>query len=112
LIKTVLKILPILKHTAEQIIQIPNIANKRWVTVQYDSTVGAAKHQHQRTKRCCYCPWQRAPAKHWQFTTDCNSKYVFADPYKGGMIAVAEAARNIVCSGGEPNWRYQLSQFW
>jgi phosphoribosylformylglycinamidine synthase len=35
-------------------------------------------------------------------TVDCNSKYVFADPYKGGMIAVAEAARNIVCSGGEP----------
>jgi phosphoribosylformylglycinamidine synthase len=35
-------------------------------------------------------------------TVDCNSKYVFADPYVGGMIAVAEAARNIVCSGGEP----------
>jgi phosphoribosylformylglycinamidine synthase len=35
-------------------------------------------------------------------TVDCNSRYVFADPYKGGMIAVAEAARNIVCSGGEP----------
>ena len=33
-------------------------------------------------------------------TTDCNSRYVFADPYKGAMIAVAEAARNIVCSGG------------
>jgi len=35
-------------------------------------------------------------------TTDCNSAYVYADPYKGGMIAVAEAARNIVCAGGEP----------
>jgi phosphoribosylformylglycinamidine (FGAM) synthase-like enzyme len=35
-------------------------------------------------------------------TTDCNSRYVFADPYTGAMIAVAEAARNIVCSGGEP----------
>lgn len=35
-------------------------------------------------------------------TTDCNSRYVFADPYKGAMIAVAEAARNIVCSGAEP----------
>jgi phosphoribosylformylglycinamidine synthase len=35
-------------------------------------------------------------------TTDCNSRYVFADPFKGAMIAVAEAARNIVCSGGEP----------
>ncbi len=35
-------------------------------------------------------------------TVDCNSRYVFADPYKGAMIAVAEAARNIVCSGGKP----------
>jgi phosphoribosylformylglycinamidine synthase len=35
-------------------------------------------------------------------TTDCNSRYVFADPYKGSMIAVSEAARNIVCSGGQP----------
>jgi phosphoribosylformylglycinamidine synthase len=33
---------------------------------------------------------------------DCNSRYVHADPYKGAMIAVAEAARNIVCSGGKP----------
>jgi phosphoribosylformylglycinamidine synthase len=35
-------------------------------------------------------------------TVDCNSRYVYADPYKGAMIAVAEAARNIVCSGGKP----------
>ena len=35
-------------------------------------------------------------------TTDCNSRYVYADPYKGTMIAVSEAARNIVCSGGQP----------
>jgi phosphoribosylformylglycinamidine synthase len=35
-------------------------------------------------------------------TTDCSSRYVFADPHKGAMIAVAEAARNIVCSGGQP----------
>jgi phosphoribosylformylglycinamidine synthase len=35
-------------------------------------------------------------------TTDCNSRYVFADPYAGTMIAVAEAARNITCSGGKP----------
>jgi phosphoribosylformylglycinamidine synthase len=35
-------------------------------------------------------------------TTDCNSRYVYADPFKGAMIAVSEAARNIVCSGGDP----------
>ena len=43
-----------------------------------------------------------APKKALAVTTDCNSRYVFADPYKGAMIAVSEAARNIVCSGGEP----------
>lgn len=35
-------------------------------------------------------------------TADCNSRYCFSDPYAGGAIAVAEAARNIVCAGGEP----------
>src|SRR6185436_1649773 len=44
----------------------------------------------------------RGTKKALTITTDCNSRYVFADPYKGAMIAVAEAARNIVCSGGTP----------
>jgi phosphoribosylformylglycinamidine synthase len=44
----------------------------------------------------------KGTAKALAITTDCNSKYVFADPYKGAMIAVSEAARNIVCSGGLP----------
>ena len=35
-------------------------------------------------------------------TTDCNSRYIYLDPYQGGQIAVAEAARNIVASGGKP----------
>jgi phosphoribosylformylglycinamidine synthase len=34
--------------------------------------------------------------------TDCNSRYVYLNPYRGGMIAVAEAARNVVCTGAEP----------
>jgi phosphoribosylformylglycinamidine synthase II len=44
----------------------------------------------------------KARKKALALTTDCNSAYVYADPHKGGMIAVAEAARNIVCAGGEP----------
>ena len=35
-------------------------------------------------------------------TTDCNSRYIYLDPKVGGQIAVAEAARNIVCSGAKP----------
>jgi len=90
-----------IKAVAEQIIQIPNIANKRWVTVQYDSTVGAANTSTNAPSDAAIV-LAKGTGKALAVTTDCNSKYVFADPYRGGMIAVAEAARNIVCSGGEP----------
>jgi phosphoribosylformylglycinamidine synthase len=90
-----------LKKVAEQLIQIPNIASKRWVTVQYDSMVGAANASTNAPSDAAVVI-ARGTGKALAMTTDCNSRYVFADPYKGGMIAVAEAARNVVCSGGEP----------
>jgi phosphoribosylformylglycinamidine synthase len=90
-----------LKETAEQLIQIPNIASKRWVYTQYDSMVGAANASTNAPSDASIV-LAKGTGKALAMTVDCNSKYVFADPYKGGMIAVAEAARNIVCSGGEP----------
>jgi len=90
-----------LKTVAEKIIQIPNIASKRWVTVQYDSMVGAANASTNAPSDAAII-LAKGTGKALAVTTDCNSKYVFADPYTGGMIAVAEAARNVVCSGGEP----------
>lgn len=90
-----------LKSVAEQIIQIPNIANKRWVTVQYDSMVGTANTQTNAPSDAAVV-LAKGTGKALAMTTDCNSKYVYADPYIGAQIAVAEAARNIVCSGGEP----------
>ncbi|MGC4104518.1 phosphoribosylformylglycinamidine synthase subunit PurL [Ferruginibacter sp.] len=90
-----------LKAAAEQLIQVPNIASKRWVYVQYDSMVGAGNASTNAPSDAAIViakPTNKALA----LTTDCNSRYVFADPYKGAMIAVAEAARNIVCSGGQP----------
>ncbi len=90
-----------LKSVAEQIIQIPNIASKRWIYVQYDSMVGTGNASTNAPSDAAIVlakPTNKALA----LTTDCNSRYVFADPYKGAMIAVAEAARNIVCSGGQP----------
>ncbi len=44
----------------------------------------------------------RGTRKALAITTDCNSRYIYLDPFKGGQIAVAEAARNIVASGGQP----------
>jgi phosphoribosylformylglycinamidine synthase II len=90
-----------IKGVAEQLIQIPNIASKRWVTVQYDSMVGAANASTNAPSDASVVI-AKGTGKALAMTIDCNSKYVFADPYKGGMIAVAEAARNVVCSGGEP----------
>jgi phosphoribosylformylglycinamidine synthase II len=90
-----------LKSVAEQLIQIPNIASKRWVYTQYDSMVGAANASTNNPSDAAII-LAKGTGKALAVTVDCNSKYVYADPYKGGMIAVAEAARNIVCSGGEP----------
>ena len=90
-----------LKTVAAQLIQIPNIASKRWIYEQYDSMVGAGNASTNAPSDAAIVlakPTNKALA----LTTDCNSRYVFADPYKGAMIAVAEAARNIVCSGGQP----------
>ncbi len=90
-----------LKSIAEQLICLPNIASKRWVYEQYDSMVGAGNTGTNGVSDAAVVlakPTNKALA----LTTDCNSRYVFADPYKGAMIAVAEAARNIVCSGGTP----------
>ena len=90
-----------LKATAEKLISIPNIANKRWIYTQYDSMVGTA---NTATNQPCDAPVVavKGTEKGLAVTTDCNSRYVYADPFKGCMIAVSEAARNIVCSGGDP----------
>ena len=90
-----------LKSVAQQLVQIPNIASKRWVYTQYDSMVGAANTSTNAPSDATVV-LAKGTGKGLAVTVDCNSKYVFADPYTGGMIAVAEAARNIVCSGGEP----------
>lgn len=90
-----------LKSIAEQIIQVPNIASKRWVYVQYDGTVGAGSASTNAPSDAAVVV-AKPTTKGLALTTDCNSRYVYADPYKGAMIAVAEAARNIVCSGGQP----------
>ena len=90
-----------LKAVAEKIIQIPNIASKRWIYVQYDSMVGTGNASTNAPSDAAIVV-AKPTGKALALTTDCNSRYVFADPYKGAMIAVAEAARNIVCSGGQP----------
>jgi phosphoribosylformylglycinamidine synthase II len=90
-----------LRAVAERLVALPNIASKKWVAVQYDSTVGAANSSTNQPSDAAVV-LAKGTGKALAVTTDCNSRYVYADPYKGAMIAVAEAARNIVCSGGQP----------
>ncbi len=90
-----------LKAVAEQLIAIPNIASKRWIYTQYDSMVGTGNTSTNNASDAAVVV-AKPTRKGLALTTDCNSRYVYADPFKGAMIAVSEAARNIVCSGGEP----------
>lgn len=90
-----------LKQVAYELVQLPNIASKRWIYEQYDSMVGTGNTQTNGPSDAAVVKVHGSP-KGIACTTDCNSRYVFADPYQGAMIAVSEAARNIVCSGGTP----------
>jgi phosphoribosylformylglycinamidine synthase len=90
-----------LKTVAEKLIQLPSIASKRWIYNQYDSMVGT-NNTSTNTPTDAPVVVIKGTTKGIAMSTDCNSRYVFADPYKGAMMAVSEAARNIVCSGGQP----------
>jgi phosphoribosylformylglycinamidine synthase II len=90
-----------IKSIAEKIIALPNIASKKWIYNQYDSMVGTANLNTNSPSDASVVSVKET-SKALALTTDCNSRYVFADPYIGCMIAVSEAARNIVCSGGLP----------
>ncbi|MDQ0219843.1 phosphoribosylformylglycinamidine synthase subunit PurL [Peribacillus cavernae] len=86
--------------TLKQLLSQPTISSKEWVYDQYDYMVQT---------NTVVVPGSDAAVirirdtnKALAMTTDCNSRYLYLDPETGGKIAVAEAARNIVCSGGEP----------
>ncbi|PWW17291.1 phosphoribosylformylglycinamidine synthase subunit II [Cytobacillus oceanisediminis] len=88
------------KETLVKLLQQPTIASKEWVYDQYDYMVRTntvvAPGSDAAVIRI------RGTRKGLAMTTDCNSRYMYLDPETGGKIAVAEAARNIVCSGGVP----------
>jgi phosphoribosylformylglycinamidine synthase len=83
-----------------RLLDVPNIASKAWAFRQYDSIVGGntvvgpgADAAVLRIK---------GTGKGVALSVDCNSRYCLLDPYVGAMTAVVEAARNVVCVGGEP----------
>ncbi len=90
-----------LKEVAEKLIALPTIASKQYVYNQYDSMVGTG-NTNTNAPSAAAVVLVKGTTKAIAITTDCNSRYVYANPKVGAMIAVAEAARNIVCSGGLP----------
>lgn len=82
------------------LLSLPNIASKEWVVQQYD---------HMVRSNTVVLPGSDAAVlrikgieKGLALKTDCNSRYVYLNPRTGAQIAVAESARNVVCSGGKP----------
>ena len=80
----------------------PNIASKKWVYEQYDTMVGTnnVSTNHPSDAGVALV---KGTMKAIAMSVDCNSRYVHADPEVGTAIAVSEAARNIVVSGGNPS---------
>src|SRR6056297_84264 len=90
-----------LRDVIMKLMRNPNIASKKWVIEQYDTMVGTANMSTNFPSDAGVFNLKET-SKALAMTVDCNARYVNADPYVGAQIAVAEAARNIVCSGGEP----------
>ncbi len=90
-----------IKVAAAKMIENPNIVSRNWITKQYDTMVQTSTISTNFIADAGIVNL-KGTNKALALTTDCNSRYVFAHPNKGTQIAVAEAARNIVCSGAEP----------
>jgi phosphoribosylformylglycinamidine synthase len=86
--------------TLEQLLASPTIASKRWVYQQYDHTVRTGTVIGPGGDAAVVRI--RGTDKAIALKTDCNGRYAFLDPREGARIAVAEAARNVACSGGRP----------
>jgi phosphoribosylformylglycinamidine synthase II len=86
--------------TLEELLRSPTIASKRWVYQQYDHTVRTGTVIGPGGDAAVVRI--RGTDKAIALKTDCNGRYTYLDPRNGARIAVAEAARNVACSGGRP----------
>ncbi|NTW28128.1 MAG: phosphoribosylformylglycinamidine synthase subunit PurL [Coriobacteriia bacterium] len=89
-----------LGDTLLKLLASPNICSRRWIWEQYD---------HQVMLNTVVLPGSDAAVlrigdegRGIAVSSDCNGRYCYLDPYVGSQIALAEAARNVSCSGGDP----------
>jgi phosphoribosylformylglycinamidine synthase subunit PurL len=90
-----------LKEVADFLITHPNIASKKWVIEQYDTMVRTNNMTTNKLSDAGVIQLKNTNTA-LALSVDCNSRYVKADPKIGTMIAVAESARNVACSGAKP----------
>lgn len=89
-----------LNEVVLRLLSSPNITNKNWVYEQYDTQV--------RTNTAVLPGGDasviriKETRKALSVKVDCNGRFVYLNPFKGGMIAVCESARNVVCTGAKP----------
>lgn len=89
-----------LNDALSKVLASPTVASKEWVYNQYDYMVRTSTAVRPGSDAAVVTI--QGSRKALSMSTDCNSRYVYLDPEVGGMIAVAEGARNNVCSGAEP----------
>ena len=87
-------------QTLLNLLSSPNITSKQYVYSQYDSTVRSNTMEGPGGDAAVIR--LKGSTKGLAMSTDCNGRYVYLNPKMGAKIAVAEAARNVVCGGGEP----------
>ncbi len=90
-----------LKEIARTMIKLPNIASRKWIYEQFDTMSGLSNisSEYSSDAGIVHIPGHE---KLLALSVDGNARYVKKEPRKGAMIAVAEASRNIICSGGKP----------
>jgi len=87
-------------ETLLTMLRSPNLCHKGWVFEQYDSTIRTNTAVGPGSDAAVLR--LRKTTKALAMSTDCNGRYCYLNPRRGAQIAVAEAARNIVCSSGRP----------
>ena len=86
----------------KQLLLSPNIASTRWVWEQYDHMVGTSTVLGPGQGDAAVLRLREVAPMGIAATADCNSRYCYLDPFKGGVQAVCEAARNLACVGARP----------
>ncbi|MDF1573994.1 MAG: phosphoribosylformylglycinamidine synthase subunit PurL [Bacteroidales bacterium] len=90
-----------MKDIARQMVSLPNVASRRWIYEQFDTMAGLSNMSSEYASDAGIVKINNSELA-LAMSVDGNSRYGRLEPRKGAMIAVAEASRNIICSGGRP----------